>query len=61
MVLIVGNWFRFNKTPHDTPQVRHNYSNGHANRQEKDTIRVIPADEFTDGIAAAASSMQGWR
>lgn len=43
------------------PQQVWHIHNGHGNRQEKDVIRVIPGDEFSDGIAAAASSMQGWR
>lgn len=36
-------------------------NDGQRNRKEKDTIRVIPGDEFSDGIVAAACSMQGWR
>lgn len=45
-------------TPQHTQQVQHD---GRRNRKEKDTIRVIPGDEFSDGIVAAACSMQGWR
>ncbi|CAM9113797.1 unnamed protein product [Ectocarpus sp. 12 AP-2014] len=34
---------------------------GLGDRKDKDTIWIIPGDECSDGIAAAACSMQGWR